>query len=80
MPDDPDSDPIPTLPRLIFGEAAPAALGLGSPRLAHWSQAFEAWLDERRCASGKTSRQTALRCWASLPAPAAQAPLGDLPR
>jgi integrase len=66
MPDDPNPHPIPTLPRLIFGEAAPAALGLGSSRLAHWSLAFDAWLAERLRSGGKPYHQASLQTWTSL--------------
>lgn len=57
--------PKPTLFHLMFGDQAENARKLASERLLRWSQAFEAWLENRGQVSQR-GRGNALRSWSDF--------------
>jgi integrase len=62
----PSPDPVPTLLQLMFGESAPAALLLDSPRLMLWARAFDEWLEECKRVQHKRSHVNILNNWKSF--------------
>jgi hypothetical protein len=60
----PDTNPVPTLLEMMFGESARVSVKTASERLLTWAAAFDEWLETRKTSQRKYN--DARRSWEQL--------------
>jgi site-specific recombinase XerD len=60
----PDTNPVPTLIEMMFGESAHVSMKTGSERLLTWAADFDEWLETRKTSQSKYNDSR--RAWKQL--------------